>query len=152
MYPSQDFTKEVFFLITTSLYQGTNVDATATVGSGYTQVVNTTEVTNTLDNRPELTGSNREKLISTVQDPKLNGIVDELYRPDATIGDGGTAAVLKDEFSQGSSKHLQKAQDRLKQFQKLAKSKNLGLNDMDICENLIYDLENSINLFGKGSK
>jgi cyanophycinase-like exopeptidase len=41
---------------------------------------------------PELTGSNRNKLLSTVQNTDLRKIVDQLYRPGATVGDGGTAS------------------------------------------------------------
>ena len=69
------------------------------------------------------------------------------YRPGATVGDGGTAAILVDEFNNGTSKHLQKATERLKQLQELQKSGQLGLNDLDIVEALIEDLEYAIGLF-----
>lgn len=74
-------------------------------------------------------------------------IVDELYRKTATTGDGGTAAKLTEEFYQGSSKHLQKATDRVKQLNDLINSKKLGLNDLDIAETLKRDLEDAITLF-----
>lgn len=96
---------------------------------------------------PELTGTNREKLLSTIQNEKLSKIVNELYRPGATIGDGGTAASLVDEFSRGSSKHLQKASERVIQLKKVINSNELGLNDLDIAEGLLSDLEEAINLF-----
>ncbi|MBQ7972284.1 MAG: hypothetical protein IJ291_02355, partial [Lachnospiraceae bacterium] len=100
-----------------------------------------------LDGRPELTGSTRDKLLATVQDPELSKIVNELYRPGATVGDGGTAAILVEEFSKGSSTHLLKATERLKQLKKLASSGKLGLNDLDVVEALIDDLESAINLY-----
>ena len=100
-----------------------------------------------LDARPELTGSTREKLLATVQDSELSKIVNELYRPGATVGDGGTAAILVEEFSKGSSKHLLKATERLKQLKKLASSGKLGLNDLDVVEALIDDLESAISLY-----
>lgn len=100
-----------------------------------------------LDGRPELTGSTREKLLATVQDPELSKIVNELYRPGATVGDGGTAAILVEEFSKGSSTHLLKATERLKQLKKLASSGKLGLNDLDVVEALIDDLESAISLY-----
>ena len=100
-----------------------------------------------LDGRPELTGSTREKLLATVQDPELSKIVNELYRPGATVGDGGTAAILVEEFSKGSSTHLLKATERLKQLKKLASSGKLGLNDLDVVEALIADLESAISLY-----
>lgn len=96
---------------------------------------------------PELTGTNREKLLSVIQDNNLNKIVNELYRPGAKIGDGGTAAVLIDEFYSGSSKHLQKSNDRLKELNNLVSEGKLGLNDVDIAEALITDLENATKLF-----
>ena len=100
-----------------------------------------------LDGRPELTGSTREKLLATVQDQELSKIVNELYRPGATVGDGGTAAILVEEFSKGSSTHLLKATERLKQLKKLASSGKLGLNDLDVVEALIDDLESAISLY-----
>ena len=42
-----------------------------------------------LENRPELTGTNREKLLSMVQDTKLAASINEVYRPGASVGDGG---------------------------------------------------------------
>lgn len=115
-------------------------------GMGNT-VGNSTEITNLLDNMPELTGSNRDKLLSVIQNSKLRNIVDQLYRPGATVGDGGTASILKQEFSQGSSTHLIKAQERLTQLNNLAKSEKLGLNDLDILDALRNDLNDAINLF-----
>ena len=115
------------------------------LGKGTGKTVN--EVTNLLDKMPEFTGSTREKLLSAVQNKQLSEIVNELYRPGATFGDGGTAAKLIEEFSQGSSKHLQKAQNRLSELNNLAKSGKLGLNDLDIVDALRDDLEKAINLF-----
>ncbi len=96
---------------------------------------------------PKLTGSTRDKLLSATQNSKLRNIVDQLYRPGAAVGDGGTASVLEEEFSQGVSKHLQKAQERLTQLNNLAKSEKLSLNDSDILDALRNDLNNAINLF-----
>ena len=42
-----------------------------------------------LENRQELTGTNREKLLSMVQDTKLAAYINEVYRPGASVGDGG---------------------------------------------------------------
>ena len=108
---------------------------------------NPNKIGSLLDGRPELTGSTRDKLLTTVQDPELNRIVNELYRPGATVGDGGTAAILVEEFNNGSSTHLIKAKERLKQLSSLASSGKLGLNDLDVVEALIDDLEYAIGLF-----
>ena len=114
-------------------------------GSGKPFSVN--ETTKLLDDMPELTGSTREKLLSAVQDKELNKIVNELYRRTATTGDGGTASKLMEEFYQGSSTHLQKSTERVKQLNDLINSGKLGLNDLDIADALRADLENAIKLF-----
>ena len=96
---------------------------------------------------PEITGSTRDKLLSKIQNSDLGRIVNELYRPGAKVGDGGTASILTQEFLEGTSTHLAKAQQRLTQLNNLAKSGKLGLNDIDILEALRNDLSNAINLF-----
>ncbi|MGO4549442.1 hypothetical protein AB4Z29_32255, partial [Paenibacillus sp. 2TAB23] len=110
-------------------------------------VVKTTKVTNLLLIMPEFTGSTRDRLLSAVQNKELSKIVDQLYRPGATFGDGGTASILTKEFYEGSSTHLLKAKQRLSQLNNLAKSGKLGLNDLDILDALRDDLENAISLF-----
>ena len=100
-----------------------------------------------LGNRSELTGNTRDKLLSTVQSLDLYNIINELYRPGATVGDGGTASILIQEFNNGASKHLIKAKERVKQLKNLSTSGKLGLNDLDVVDALINDLEDAINLF-----
>ncbi|WP_379143213.1 polymorphic toxin-type HINT domain-containing protein, partial [Paenibacillus sp. sgz500992] len=104
-------------------------------------------VTNLLGKMSEFTGSTREKLLSAVQNGDLRSIVNELYRPGGKVGDGGTAAILTQEFYDGTSTHLLKAQQRLKQLNDLAKFGKLGLNDLDIVDALTDDLEKAIRLF-----
>ena len=96
---------------------------------------------------PELSGSNREKLLSGIQNEQLYKIANELYRPTATVGDGGTAAKLMQEYYSGSSTHLQKATERLKNLNDLINSGTLGANDLDIAEALKDDLEMAVGLF-----
>ena len=100
-----------------------------------------------LENRPELTGTNREKLLSMVQDTKLAAYINEVYRPGASVGDGGTADKLIMEFYEGSSRHLPKAKERLVGINRIIDSGNLGLNDLGIAEALRDDLEYAIDLF-----
>ncbi|ULO05663.1 hypothetical protein H1230_21675 [Paenibacillus sp. 19GGS1-52] len=59
----------------------------------------------------------------------------------------GISSILTTEFYEGSSKHLQKAQNRLSELNNLAKSGKLGLNDLDIVDALRDDLEKAIRLF-----
>ena len=100
-----------------------------------------------LENRPELIGTNREKLLSMVQDTKLAAYINEVYRPGASVGDGGTADKLIMEFYEGSSRHLPKAKERLVGINRIIDSGKLGLNDLDIAEALRDDLEYAIDLF-----
>lgn len=115
--------------------------------TSYAQSSSNSKISQILVNRTELTGTNRERLLSTVQDSKLATYIDEIYRPGATVGDGGTADKLIDEFYKGESRHLIKAKGRLTEINKLINSGTLGLNDLDIAEALRDDLEYAIKLF-----
>lgn len=117
------------------------------VESSYEKSNSNSEISQLLSNKPELIGTNREKLLSTVQNSKLYSLIDQLYRPDARIGDGGTADKLVSEFYQGTSEHLIKAKGRLTEVTRLINSGTLNLNDLDIAEAIRDDLENAINLF-----
>lgn len=85
--------------------------------------------------------------MAIIQNDSLFEIVNQLYRPGAIVGDGGTAAILIQEFERGSARHLIKAKERLGQLKNLIKTGKLGLNDLDIAEALIDDLEYAIHLF-----
>lgn len=100
-----------------------------------------------LDKRAELTGTTREKLLTTTTNTELREIINQLYREGATVGDGGTAAILVEEFNNGMSTHLIKATERLTQLNRLISSRTLGLNDWDIAMALKEDLEYAIGLF-----
>lgn len=100
-----------------------------------------------LADKPELTGTNREKLLSMVQNSKLASIINEVYRSGASVGDGGTADKLIMEFYEGGSRHLLKAKERLVAINKIINSGELGLNDLDIAEALRDDLVYAIDLF-----
>ncbi len=105
------------------------------------------KISQLLSDRPELTGTNREKLLSMVQDNKLATYINEVYRPGASVGDGGTADKLIMEFYEGNSRHLLKAKERLVVINKIIDSGKLNLNDLDIAEALRDDLEYAIDLF-----
>ena len=121
--------------------------------SGESSTLTTNHVSDILRNRPEFTGTNRQKLLSMVSDPKLYKIINELYRPTASTGDGGTADKLREEYESGctkaNAKHYQKAAARLKELDKLIKSGTLDLNDLDVAEALRDDLEEALALFEK---
>lgn len=138
---------EIIFDITVSYVIGESVNRYMKISKGTRHLGRSSEVELLLDTMPELAGSNRDKLLSVVQNKKLSSIVNELYRPGAKFGDGGTATKLMQEFYEGSTKHLNKAKSRLNELNKLANSGDLGLNDLDIVDALRMDLENAIKLF-----
>ena len=76
-----------------------------------------------------------DEYYNQASDPELKGVIDELYRSSAEIGDGGTADMLKYEFDSGLPlKHLQKAQDGIRQLNNMLTKKMF--NDAD--QKLIY--------------
>ncbi len=125
--------------------KGTSTPTTPTIENSYVESSN--NIAKVLENRPELTGTTREKLLSTVQNDELASFINEVYRPGASIGDGGTADALISEFYEGNSTHLIKAMERLKCINRLISSGNLGFNDLDIAEALRDDLIRAIELF-----
>ena len=101
-----------------------------------------------MDKRIELTGTTREKLLTTTTNMELREIINQLYWKGATVGDGGTAAILVEEFNNGIYTYfLTKATERLIQLNRLISSGTLGLNDLDIAIALRDDLQYAIGLF-----
>lgn len=89
--------------------------------------------------------NHHDKLHNQAQDSELKSVIDELYRTNAYIGDGGTADILRYEFDSGSSlKHLQKAQDRTKQLNKMLNNPTLSESDRKLIYGLLDDLYNAI--------
>jgi hypothetical protein len=96
----------------------------------------------------------RGQLLSEVTNPELKALLNELYRPGATIGDGGTAAALgqevrdNDELVRASGaisfQHYEKAVSYLKSLGKLVKSKTLGPQDDDIALGQINQLSRAV--------
>ncbi len=68
----------------------------------------------------ESLSTERERLLSKMKTEKGKSIINELYRPTASIGDGGTADALIHEadvgVKPGDTSHYQKAMDRAKEI------------------------------------
>ena len=71
-------------------------------------------------------GSMRDYLMNNVENTKLKNCVDQLYRPGATVGDGGTAEMISDELARGDTTHVQKGLERITNLQNIIKSENLS--------------------------
>lgn len=94
-------------------------------------------------------GSNmRERLLPMVTNPKLKNAVDQMYRPNATIGDGGLADAIRHEKETGElvggRSHVQKGKERLKNLENILSKENLNAQDENIIKKLIDDLKEAL--------
>lgn len=96
--------------------------------------------------------STREKLLAKAKTEKGKSIINQLYRPVATIGDGGTADALIDEAINGprpdGKQHYKKAKDRAAEIRKALKNGS-AKGDEGLLENELGKLENAIALWEK---
>lgn len=91
--------------------------------------------------------NHHDKLYNQAQDKKLKDIIDQLYRIDAHIGDGGTADMLRYEFASGDTlKHLQKAEDRIRQLTKMLSRTDLCEGDIKLIYSLLGDLHDAVKM------
>lgn len=90
----------------------------------------------------------REKLMNTVQNVQLSNLVSQLYRPGASIGDGGTASfiqhVARHGVPHGMSNHFQKGQDMVKALNNVITNQRLSSTDLSIANQLRIDLINAL--------
>lgn len=81
---------------------------------------------------------------------ELNSQLDKLYRPNAQVGSGSTAAAVRQELATGQpvggAFHSQKAQDAIASLQKwLSKNPTASPGDRAVAENVIKDMQNALN-------
>lgn len=92
---------------------------------------------------PKHVMSRREHLLEEATSDVVKKIVKELYRSNATVGDGGTADAIRKQLSTGEliggKDHIQKGRERLKQIQKIL-SRNPNHPDKLLLEQLRDDL------------
>lgn len=89
-----------------------------------------------------------QELLSRATTPETKDLIKQLYRPGATVGDGGTADALRREKATGqntgSKSHETKARERAKQIEHiLAKSPNHP--DKTLLQELYIDLIDALN-------
>ncbi len=89
----------------------------------------------------------REEYLERAQDPKVKNLVDKLYRPNADIGDGGTADCLRYELATGDLKspngHLNKAANAVSQIYDMLQA-NPDCADRELLLELANDLIDAI--------
>ena len=90
----------------------------------------------------------REQLLDSVQNDKLRNAVNEIYRPGASIGDGGLADAVRHELITGEmvggKSHITKAQERIANLENIITKQNLSQADSDIAQSLLRDLKGSL--------
>jgi len=95
--------------------------------------------------------------MNKVSEPGLKKLIGELYRPTATVGDGGSAAALVDEVRNGTKilrangnlefPHQQKVTSRIVEMRGLIKG-GLSPSDERIARYLLNDLYNALKFAG----
>jgi hypothetical protein len=82
-------------------------------------------------------------------DPKLSGIMDEIYRPNAKVGSGSTAAAVRSERATGQPVggrwHTIKAEQYVIRLQRwLQANPTVSSSDRAAAENVLRDLKNAL--------
>jgi hypothetical protein len=84
----------------------------------------------------------------TVSDPQLAAYLNRLNRPTGTVGNGSTAAAVRQELRTGlpvnGSFHSQKAQDAITHLERQLRRTNLSSSDRRTIENVVRDLRNAL--------
>ena len=93
---------------------------------------------------------NRRNELSRTENSRLRNAINELYRPTASTGDGGSAAKLVEEVENsilnknGKYPHYQKVMDKITELLKIIKEENLTASDEKILRELLNDLYNAL--------
>ena len=89
-----------------------------------------------------------KQLLNSATNEKLKNVIKELYRPGASIGDGGTADAIRHEIETGElvggKSHIQKGIERLKNLENILNRVELNENDKKIAQELYEDLKDAL--------
>ncbi len=100
---------------------------------------------NIFKNVPET--SKRDSLMSEAKTEQTRKIINELYRKNSSIGDGGTADAIRKEKQTnekvGGKSHIQKGKERLKQIERIL-DKTPDHPDMKLLQSLRDDLKDAL--------
>lgn len=90
----------------------------------------------------------RDELLSQTTNAKLQNTIKEMYRPNATIGDGGLSDAVRHELRTGEfvggKSHIPKAKERLNNMRNILRRETLDANDKKTIFDLIEDLEKAL--------
>ena len=120
-----------------------NTGAAETGGSSTPPAANRAEFQNYTDSLRRNMGR------PATTDPKLSGIMNEMYRPNAKIGSGSTADAVRSEQATGRPTggkwHTQKAKEGVVRLQNwLQANPTASPGDRAAAENVIRDLQNAL--------
>lgn len=92
--------------------------------------------------------SKRDRLLSKATNQKVKEAVNQIYRPNAQIGDGGLGDAIRHELATGDlvggKSHIKKGQERLKNLENILKSENLSPDEERMVRDLIDDLQKAL--------
>ena len=99
--------------------------------------------------RPNLRPPARDRFLRQVSNPLLTGALTELYRDHATIGDGGTAAILQEEIRQTKPlkcehTHYYKARYFFIALSRILSNEPLTIMEKAITSVVLYDLKKAL--------
>ena len=129
---------------------GVEAGATGVAGAKGAETLVTSEGAANAATAQQLVDSLASKMVKpVVQDTKLSGLMDDLYRDGAKIGTGSTADAVRYEISAGQPVggvfHAQKAQDYSTALQKwLNDNLSAPFNDRSAASNVLRDLQNAL--------
>jgi hypothetical protein len=90
----------------------------------------------------------REILLDAASNQKLKNAIDRMYRPGATIGDGGLADAIRYQLSTGKliggKDHLGKGAERIKNLENIIKNETLSNRDQELAQKLLEDLKRAM--------
>ena len=92
--------------------------------------------------------SSRALLLRNTENNKPKDIIDNLYKPNAKVGNGRTMDAVRYEKEIGvflsPAGHTQKLLDRRSQLLKLQKNGGLSSNDRKIVKDLLIDIQDAL--------
>ena len=97
--------------------------------------------------KPEGPVSARDALLAEAKTPEAKEVVNQLYRPNADYGDGGTADAIRRELATGKpvhgKSHIKKGRQRLAQINRILR-RNPDHPDRALRERLRDDLRDAL--------
>ena len=94
----------------------------------------------------------RDQLLNLVSNDKLKNCIDQMYRPGATIGDGGLADAIRHELTTGElvggKSHIRKGVERVRNLENIIEKQSLNETDYKIANDLLNDLKSALELGG----